>query len=216
MYKTIIKKTVSIFLFLTFSTITPSEKQWHTILGSPYPIQWCIAGAATAIIIGKLSYNYYQTHQISPKKVIEDCQSLHTCIYQDVEQYYNFYHSDAQISDWDLKEIILDNNKKTYPFLRYYTDLTKASLILDNHRIALSKQLADIDCYKKQSTYIKNNRLKQTILQLETEGKYLLEQTAKIISLLIILKHRVKLFKEYTNDCYCWSQKNQNKNTGKP
>lgn len=216
MYKTIIKKTVFIFLFLTFSTITPSEKSWYTILASPYPLQWCIAGAATALIIGKLSYNYYQTHQISPKKVIGNCQSLYACIYQDVQTYQNFYHSDAQISDWDLKEIILDNNKKTYPFLKYYTDLTKASLILDTHHIALSKQLAEIDCYKKQATYIKNNRLKKTILQLETEGKYLLEQTAKTISLLIILKHRVKLFKEYNNDCCHWSQKNQNKNTGKP
>lgn len=207
-----IKKIGSVFLLLTFSTISASETPWHTIL-SQYPMQCYIAGAITTLIIGKLSYNYYQNHQETPELVIENCRSTYKNIYQEVQNYYSFYRSDVQISDWDLKEIIINNNQEPYPFMTYYKSLTRASWNLHNHLATLVKQLIKIDKHKKQLRVNRHSEntahLRELFLQLEIKGKYLQEYTIKTITLIMILKNKIKLFKEYNDDCHLWAQTRQ-------
>lgn len=58
MHGSVVKKIGSVFLLLTFSMISPSEKPWYTTV-SQYQIQYCIAEIATALVVRKLSYNYY-------------------------------------------------------------------------------------------------------------------------------------------------------------
>lgn len=212
MYKTIIKKIGSVCLLLTISTVSFTEN-WHNTL-SKYSTQCCIAGTITALIIGKLSYDYYRTHVITHEQFIENCQILYQKINSDVEYYHHFYQSDVQISDWELKEIILYNNQETYPFMTYYTVLTQAYGTLKKHLICLNNQLTLIDKYKRQLLYKKKsetiNHLEELLLQLKTKGKHIQEYTIKTMTLVSILKSKIKLSKEYNDDCYNWAHAQQN------
>lgn len=214
MHGIIKKKIGSIFLLLAFSTTCPAEEPWYNTLVSQYPVQCCIAGATTALIIGKLSYNYYTSHQPTPDQCIETCRSNYKQIYKSVENYHIFYQSDVKMSDWDLKGLILDNNQEPYPFMAYYTSLTKTSWILHKHLLTLTTQLTEIDKHIKQLANNKSeatDHLREMFFHLKTEGKLLQEYTTRTIMLITILKNRTQLFKEYKDDCRNWSQTKRNK-----
>ena len=212
MYGTIIKKIRFVFLLLTISTTSFTES-WHSTL-SQYSPQCYIAGTITALIIGKLSYDYYQAHVVTCEQFIENCQSTYQKIYPDVEYYHDFYQSDVQISDWELKEIILYNNQEMYPFMAYYIALTQAHYTLAKHLANLNTQLMQIDKYKKLLFYKKksdtNNHLEKMLLQLKIKGKHIQEYTIRTITLVSILKSKIKLSREYKDDCYNWAQVEQN------
>ena len=208
MYGTIIKKIGSVFLLLTISTTSFTES-WHNTL-SRYSTQCCIAGTITALIVGKLSYDYYQAHAATYEQLIKKCQLTYQKIYPDIEYYHNFYHSDVQISDWELKEMILYNNQEIYPFIAYYAALTCAYCTLQKHLLNLNNQLTTIDTYKKQLLYKKKSEttdhLQEMFLELKTEGKRMQKYTIRTITFITILKSKIQLSKEYHDDCYNWRQ----------
>ena len=183
---TSIKKIEFIFLALTCLHISASEKKWF----------YYATATAAALIIGKLAYNYYQTPQITPQQIIKESNILFQEIEQDIQKYHDFYRYDAQMSDLDLKEMIIDNYKKLYPFLLYYRSLSDALSLLQRHLVTLSAQLIHIKKYTKELAY------KKRLLQLAQQKQNLQKQISKIISLLISLKIRIELFKEYNEDCY--------------
>lgn len=180
-----------IFVSLLFLNLSASEKNM------PY----YIAGAAAALVIGKLAYDYYQTHKITPQQIIDESQILFQKIKQDIKKYHDFYCYDAQMGDWNLKDMIIGNYKESYPFLMYYKDLCHALSVLQKHLVTLSAQLIHIKKYKKELEY------KKLFLQLARQEKNLHKQISKIISLLTSLKIRIELFKEYNEDCYYSEQK---------
>ncbi|HLW72692.1 MAG TPA: hypothetical protein VKR54_01455 [Candidatus Babeliales bacterium] len=209
MQKIIIKRIISAFLLLTFTHIYPAEKTWSNTI-SPHHMGWYVAAATTALIIGKIAYNYYQGDLVNSEQTIKNCRSLYQQIYQDTYQYYHFYQRDAQISDWDLKEIIMHNNKQAYPFMTYYSSLIEAYLVLKEHLSVLDNQLTTIDIHKKQLYYNTAKRAaRQQLIQLETKGKQIQKYILKTITLLIILKNRLQLFKEYKDDYHHWIQAEQ-------
>lgn len=210
MHATIIKRIIATFLLLTFAHAYPAEKTWYNQV-SPNRIGWCIAGAAAALVIGEIAYNYYQGHRVNSEQTIKNCRSIYQHIYQDAYQYHHFYQKDAQVSDWELKEIIMHNNKETYPFMTYYSSLIEAYLTLEEHLLILDNQLTIIDTHKKQLYYNAAKRAaRQQLIQLETKGRQIQEYTLKTVTLLIILKNKLQLFKEYNDDCHNWAQAEQN------
>ncbi len=213
MYKSI-KYIGSVFLVLTFSINSSTEKPWYEVLISEYPIQCYIIGATAALVIGTLSYNYYQAYTLNHEQLIEDCRSIYKNIYNDVQNYHDFYRSDVQISDWDLKEIIIDN-QESYPFMMYYKSLIESSYRLHNHLVTLNKQLTKIDAHKKYLLAHNHSEttvhLQEMFLQLEIKGKQLQNYTIETITLVMILKNRIKLFKEYNDDCHSWSHAGQSR-----
>ena len=214
MHKIIIKSINPAIVLLSFSTIVSTENPWHYTF-SKYPVQWFMAGATTALVIGKISYNYYQSYGTTLEQAIENCREMYKNIYCNVHHYNHMYQSDAKISDWDLKAIILDNNQDPYPFMTYYTSLTKTIWNLHNHVSNITKQLIIIDTHKKK--LLINHRSEKTVyltemlIHLETEGKLLQQYTIRTITLMVILKNRIKLFKEYNDDCRNWAQTKHNK-----
>ena len=165
------------------------------------------------LTIGTLLYNYYQHKIINYEYIIQECRSLYKNIHHDVQHYHNLYHRDAQISNWDLKEMIIDNNQASYPFMTYYISLIKTSYHLHARLTALNKQLIKITHYKKQlytNKYSEKKAYLQEMFQLlEMKGKELKKYIIETITLIIILKNKLKLFKEYHNDCHHWSQTTQ-------
>jgi len=150
---------------------------------------------------------------VTHEQFIENCQLFYQQIYPDIEYYRNFYQSDVQISDWELKEIILYNNQETYPFMIYYTSLTCAYYALEKHLLNLNNQLIQIDKHKKQLFYKQKSKttdhLKEMLLQLKIKGKHIQKYTIKTIIVISILKSKIKLSKEYNDDCYNWTQANK-------
>lgn len=201
-------KLIVLLLHCTHSY--PLETSWNNMFITEYPVECCIIGATTMLAVGILSYNYYYNHIINYEHIIEDCRLMYKNIYQDIQKYYNFYYSDVQISNWDLKEIIVDNKLTSYPFMAYYTSLIKSTCHLRNHLTTLHKQLIKIGTYRKQLSTHKPSEtrvsLQEMFRQLEMKGKQLKEYTVKTITLIIILKNRIQLFREYHNDCHNWSQ----------
>jgi hypothetical protein len=177
------------FVSLLFVNVYASEKHYDHI-----------KSAVVALIIGKLSYDYFY-HYITPEQTIEHCQSTFTAIQQDIHYYRKLYRNDAQMSNWELKEIIVDISKNPYPFLEYYTSLQKTLLLLQKHSLNITQQLYAIKKYEKKLHY------KNIVLQLETEGKVLKNHISKLISLVTILKLKILSFKEYHEDCYYSQEK---------
>lgn len=186
------------FLPLLFLNVYAPEINNDTTLSSYH---YYITSTIAALIIGKLSYNYFQNHHITPKQTIQYCQSTFRIIQQEIQYYQKLYHNDVQMSDWELKEMILDNNTKPYPFLEYYTSLQEVVLLLQKHRTTVTKQLVEIKKHEKKIPY------KNLILELEQEEKDLEHHISKMISSITILKMRVQSFKEYHEDCCYWKEK---------
>lgn len=211
---TTIKKIGSIFSLLTFFITSPEEKSWSHILAQHNQTSYIAGALATSIIVGALSYNYYQKNILSLENFIENNDFIYKKIYQDAHRYHNFYQSDAQISDWDLKEIILYNNRETYPFMRYYSSLMQTSLILYRHILTLDKQLMEIHQYKYKLSYQKQSahieQLQKTLEQIESNEKNLRNFIVTIITVIIVLKNKIKLFKEYHDDYNAWIQTQNN------
>lgn len=209
MYKSIITSIGYAFLLLTFSLSYSTEKTEYYTLISQYPTEYYILATGTVLAIGTLLYHYYQTIAWNYEQIIEDCRLIYKKIYQDIQDYHDFYHHDVQISDWELKETIIGTFQKPYPFMTYYTTLIKNSYRLHNHLALLNTQLIKINKIKKQ---LRNNpsettaHLQEIFLLLENKGKQLRKKTIKMITFLVILKNRIKLFKEYNDDCHNWSQ----------
>jgi hypothetical protein len=178
------KKGLFLVIFLPISTLTSSEKNYNSY----------IIGTAAALFLGKLTYNYFNSHYIAPEQTIEQHQSTFKIIQSDIQYYYKLYRNDAQMSNWELKEMILDcNSKNQYPFLEYYTSLQQALLLLQKHRVIITTHINKIQ-----------------LLKLKQEGKDLENQISKIISLIIILRMRIQMFKEYHEDCYYSNEKMSN------
>jgi hypothetical protein len=57
----------------------------------------------------------------------------------------------------------------------------------------------------------KTGYLSEMLLHLETEGKLLQQYCIKTITLMVILKNKIKLFKEYNDDCHNWAQTKHNR-----
>lgn len=187
MYISTIKKVEFIFLLLLFLQIFSSEKKSMPLY---------IMGTATALLIGKLAYNYYQTHHINPEQIIEESQNIFTTIEQENQKYYDLYYNDSRISDWDLKAMIIKNNTTPYPFLMYYITLCDTLYLLQKYLVTISRQLIKIETYKKNLKY------KNAFLYLETKGKKNYQHISTTISFMTSLKIRIQLFKEYNEDCY--------------
>lgn len=214
MHRVTKRRIPTIILLLIFSTTHTTKTAGNNTPFSQYPILCCIVGTAVALIIAKFSYNYYQTYTVTPKQTIENCRLTYKKISQEVQEYHIFYQSDVKVSDWELKEIILDSNKTSYPFIAYYTALIKTSWILHKHHEALTKQLREISKHVQRLANNKSENTdhqKETLLHLTDEGISLQEYTVKTIRLIKILKNKVKLFQEYTADCHNWSQAIRNK-----
>ena len=204
------KKIGSIFLLcIFFNTSTTTERPWYNAC-TETQLPWLIIGAVTALILGKISYNYYQSYPQPHEQCIENCRSIYKKIHQDIQYYHNFHCHDVQISDWELKEIIVQNQQTSYPFIAYHSLLAKSSWVLKKHLATVKNQLKKINRHKKQLISHKQSEstahLKENFLQLTIRGQQLLEYTIKTITLVSILKKRIKLFKEYNDDCYNWSQ----------
>jgi hypothetical protein len=184
------KQTGYFILSLLFLNTYASEKNYNYV-----------ASTIVALIIGKLSYDYFHYHHISSEQTIQYCQSTFTTIQQEVDGYRKLYRNDAQLSNWELKEIIIDKSKDPYPFLEYYTVLQHVSSILKKNYVTVNQQLLDIKRHEKQMHY------KNLILQLEVEGKKLKKYIAKTASLITMLKIRIQSCKEYQEDCYYCEKK---------
>jgi hypothetical protein len=178
------------FVSLLFCNVYASEKNYSYI-----------AGTVTALVIGKLSYDYFYYHHVTPEQTILQCQSTFTTIQHKVQYYHTIHRNDAQISNLELKEKIVDTSRNSYPFLEYYRSLQHILFMLRKHSVTVTQQLADIKKHEKNMQY------KSLILQLETEGKNIKQYIAKTISLVIMLKMRIQSCKEYHEDCYYYEEK---------
>jgi hypothetical protein len=178
------KKGLFLIALIPFSTINPSEKNYN----------YYIAGIIGTLLLGKVTYNYFHNHHIPPKQTIEQCHSTFKVINADIQHYYKRYRNDAQMSNWELKEMILDcNSNNPYPFLEYYKSLQEALLVLQKHRITIAIQIDET-----------------RPLKLKKEGKDLAQQISKTVSLITMLRMRIQLFKEYHEDCYYFNEKMSN------
>jgi hypothetical protein len=205
------QKIKSIFLLVIFFNASAMiEKSWYNTF-IENSLQWSIAGATAALIIGKISYNYYQTHLLTHEEFIQNCRSMYKKMYQEIQYYHNFYRNDAQMSDWELKErIFTSDQKEPYPFIIYHASLAKSAWVLKKNILTLHDQLKKINDHQKKllNSYRTETtaHIEELLLQLTIRGKCLQEYIVKTITLVTILKKRIKLFKEYTDDCCNWSQ----------
>ncbi len=200
MYACINKQIRYFFVILLFCNVCTSQTDSNE-LPSLYPTHYYIAATAAALLIGKLWYDYFYNNSSTPEETIECCQATFSTIQQDIIHYQKLYNNDAHMSDWELKELILDNSKDPYPFLEYYRSLQDALLLLQQHHATVTTHIAEIKKHEKKLKY------KNLTLQLKREGTNLEKQIAKIISLITILHMRIQSFKEYHEDCYYWKEK---------
>ncbi|HEX4069281.1 MAG TPA: hypothetical protein VHX42_04230 [Candidatus Babeliales bacterium] len=186
-----IKKIIFSIILITFPTVTSEKKHFY----------YSIAGTIAAVIIGKVVYDHI--HYIPPEQIIQEWQSMLKTIQQDIDYYHALYKNDAHISNWELKEIIIETNKQPYPFLRYYTAVHKALLLLQTYYVTVTEHLSEITKHEKKLSY------KKFILKLKLDGKNVQQRISQIISLLTILTMKLQSFQEYQDDHYYWKEKNE-------
>src|ERR1700733_15111925 len=105
MHKKFNKKLSFLFLIFAITTAYSSTKPSYPIDTGNYPMELYVFGAGAIVcIMGKIGYDLYLDYVCSTEKIIEHCRTIYADVYKDVELYYNNYKSDAQLSDWDLKE----------------------------------------------------------------------------------------------------------------
>jgi hypothetical protein len=211
MPKKIIKKTTYLLLITTIiSTHSPVKPDWHTVISDNYPAL-CIAATAAACAIGKISYGLYKEYTWPNKRIIGHCRTTYASIYDDIQTYYNDYKSDAQLSDWDIKESII-HTKIPFPFMAYNDQITLALCKLVHHNTTITHELKRIIQRKKQ--LINNNSaeaimLKEEFTQLESKGRCLQKYITMTCTILSALKNKIALFKEYKDDYHNWSCEQQ-------
>jgi hypothetical protein len=201
MYAHINKQIRYFFAILLFCNVCTSQTDCNELPSSSYPTYYYITATVTALLIGKLAYDYLHNNDTTPEETIKCCQSTFNAIQQDIVHYHKLYYNDAQISDWEIKELILDNSKDPYPFLEYYKSLQDALLLLQQHHATVTTHIAEIKRHAKKLQY------KNLALQLEKKGKDLEKQISKAVSLVTLLQMRITSFKEYHEDCYYWKEK---------
>ena len=198
-----------IFLLLVCLNTYSTPEIWPQAF-SKSNLLWLTAGATTALVIGKISYNLYQTYVAPHEQFIENCRTFYGTLHKDIQACHNAHYNNAQMSDWELKEIIIQKYADPYPFITYHALLTKNSWMLKKHVTNLDKQLKQITLHKRQITTghatESTAHVEELLMQLEIKGSFLQNYITKTITLVTILKNRVKLFKEYSEDCYNWSQ----------
>ena len=219
MHKTKIAAIRAILLLFFYSSAYSSEKPWYQSISVPYYSDYSLVSAFT--ILGITAFFYYYHYKMPQAEyLIEECRKSYKTIAHDLQRYYDFYHADAQMSDWDLKTLILEYHAKPYPFMTYYKLLIKDLYHLHNHLVTLNKKLQEIGYCKQKIHNSKHSEqtdyIKEMLFQLKIKGKQLQIKTIDTITLIIILKNRLKLFKEYNDDCLNWSQITQRIKTFSP
>jgi hypothetical protein len=206
--------TKSFFLFFAsiFSHTYGMDNSWYTDITqfAHNNGTLIVAGVAAACIIGKAAYNRYYSQSPSYEQCIDNCRTTYKNMLQEIDHYHKLCYSDAQMSDWELKEIIMNNNKETYPFINYYAQLVKNAWALKKCLNTIAKTIQQINESARHLTlYGKTEHtihLEEKFVQLAAQGKNLQEYALRTLSLVSILHKRIKLFREYSDDCYNWSQ----------
>ncbi len=206
--------TKSLFLFLLCICLDtcPMDNSWHTNI-----MQFAqnngtliVMGIAATCIIGKTAYTMYHNQRPSYEQCIDNCRTTYRNMLQEVDYYHKLYYNDAQTSDWELREIIVNNNKEAYPFITYYAQLMKNSWALKKCVATINKTIQQIDQDARHFTLYGTTEntihLEEKFIQLASQGKHLQEYALRTLSLVIILQKRIKLFREYNDDYYNWSQ----------
>jgi hypothetical protein len=210
-------------LFITFATnnhlaLSP-EDNWRTY-GAKETIIASTIGTATTLLIGKKLYDLYLTYFWSNKNVMQHCNALYKKIYTTIQNNKNTYQNNSQLSDWNLKEIIYaQKNNSPYPFMAYHSSLTQSLYTIKKQLRTLQKELNYLHKRKQQLVAYKIQKYSYMIkmlTRLEIKGHMLEAHLYKIQSMIIILKNRIALFKEYNNDYQNWlyekNKKQQEKN----
>jgi hypothetical protein len=215
MHKSIMQKIgFFVILFSSVNTSAMTEKIWNHFFVQ-YPLEYGIAAISATLMMAGIVYHHYTHYLLPHESMIEQCRATYKKMYHDINEYHTFYHHDVQISDWELKECIVHDTKNRYPFMTYYTSLIKASWTLQSNIILLNNQVIEIRKHKKQLLCNVNSdttaHLLEMLVQLEKKGLNLQEYAIRTLSLIKILKNKIKLCKEYNDDCHNWSQAERNK-----
>ena len=204
---------VIVVLVISLITPQPSILAWQELLSSKN-LPWIIAGSAAATcIIVKIAQRIGQNKPLSYENFIKECRCLYKQVDHSTQRLYNAYRQEAQMSDWQIKEIILNNNHAPHPFVMHYNSLCKVSWQLKQNLHKINDQIAAINSRTRQlSTGTRMDYLfyfEEKFLQLAIRGKLLQENILKTLSLVSILKKRIKLFKEYNDDYQNWTQQEE-------
>ena len=207
---TLRKTALSIFLLLTFSNLYPMPPVSWDKMCTQHNLLWLAAAATTALVTAILSHNLYQTYVIPHERFIENCRTFYGTLHKDIQASHAIHYNNAQMSDWELKETIVEEYGNPYPFITYHALLTKNCWKLKKHLTDLHKLIKQINIHKNHlattHTTESTHHIKELLVQLEVKGMFLQNYIIKTTTLIMILKNRIKLFKEYSDDCYNWSQ----------
>lgn len=201
----------SIFCLLIFTSVpSVSTNQFPNLLAENN-LKWTVAGITTLAISAVVAYKAYQSYAWHDQ-FIKNSQYLYKIIHQDSQHYHSLYYYDAQLSDWELKDVIIKNSQAPYPFIAYHSTLTKAAWVLKKHLIELNSKLKKIERIVK-NLHIESEKsecLKENFIRLYTKGTNLQKTITKVITMIAIIKKRIELFREYSHDCHNWSQSEAN------
>jgi hypothetical protein len=197
--------------FITLSannhSILGAEYNWHNYATKETIIASTLGTAAT-LLIGKKLYDIYTNHFLSNKNIIQHCRAMYKKIYAIIQHNNNAYQNDSQLSDWDLKESIYTQKKNSpYPFMAYHSSLTQSLYAIEQQMRTIKTQINDLHKRKNLlSTYgmQKNSCIIEILTRLEIQGHMLEALLYKAQSMIIMLKNRIALFKEYNNDYHNW------------
>jgi hypothetical protein len=200
MPKKITKKRLAAFFIITIALAhMPTQTNWHKHIAE-HPVVYALITSTTACIIGKLSYDFYHMHLLSQKTIIESCRTTYEDIEKELELCFKTYHTDAHMSDWDLKEAIVHNDHNEYPFLRYHQSIVNTLKKVTLNYIAIEYELKRVNQHKNKLIMIYNNNIMRSFTELEQEGKKIKEQIMRIKKLLLLIKNKIELFDEYQYD----------------
>ena len=210
-------------LFITLAVNNHSalraEYNWHNYVTKETIIASTLGTAAT-LFIGKKLYDAYLTFFWSNKNVIQHCRTMYKKMYAAIQHNNNAYQNDSQLSDWELKEsIYTQKNSSPYPFMAYHSSLTQSLYGIEKQMRAIKTEINYLHKRKEllnsYNTH-KHSYMIEIITRLEIQGHMLEAHLYKTQSMIIMLKNRVALFKEYNNDYHNWiyeQNKKQQKNT---
>jgi hypothetical protein len=199
----------------TIHSMTPQLNAYATkeniILG--------LATITSLYIVGKIVRYMYspssRNHSNNSNTIIEQCRTNYQKISSEIQTYQETYQSDSQLSDWDLRELISQNQDNHYPFITYHTIIMQELFKVKRYMAIMQHELKEISKQKElleQYHSAEKTPLLESLSQLETQGKMLAVFVSKIHTILLILKYRVELFKEYTNDYYNWTYEQKHRN----
>ena len=115
---------------------------------------------------------------------------------------------DSQLSDWDLKEsICAHNNDSSYPFMAYHSSLTQSLYTIEEHMRTIKTELTRLHNRKEKlqkNTTNKHTHIIETLIRLELQGNQLEALLYQTQSMMIMLKNRIALLREYNDDYHNW------------